>query len=188
MPCRWGQHAPRGAASRTIRSGVDSTAGIDEFYRAVSTVSFTLLGLWWVVLQLKFREGSGDARRRRHAYGVALFFLLPGVMSLLSSVNSSHSALWRIAFGVTAAIGVVEVVLYFTSGGRKAPAPTFVRACGMVLYALIALVALRPAITDDAGLDLDPREVEAVLVGLLVVVGVHVAWFGLTDAEESAGA
>ena len=61
---------------------------IDAFYQSVATVSFTLLGLWWVVLQLKFKEGRGDARRRRHAYGVALFFLLPGVMSMVSSVNS----------------------------------------------------------------------------------------------------
>jgi hypothetical protein len=167
---------------------MESTAAIDDFYRAVSSISFTLLGLWWVVLQLKFREGAGDARRRRHAYGVALFFLLPGVMSLLSSVNSSNSALWRIAFGVSAVIGVVEVGLYLTSGGRKAAAPTVVRACGMVLYVLIAIVALRPAVTEDVGLELVPREVEAILVALLVVVGTHLAWFGLTEAEETAGA
>jgi hypothetical protein len=172
-----------------IGSGVDAGgAPIDDFYRAVSTVSFTLLGLWWVVLQMKFREGAGEARRRRHAYGVALFFLLPGAMSLLSSVNSDHSALWRVAFGITALGGMLEVALYFASGGRRTLGPALLRVAGVVLYVAIALVALRPALTDDLGLELEPREVEAILVGLLVVVGAHLAWFGLTEPEETAGA
>jgi hypothetical protein len=167
---------------------VENSAAIDDFYRSISTVSFTLLGLWWVVLQLKFKEGAGDARRRRHAYGVALFFLLPGVMSLMSSVNSNHSALWRVAFGVTAAIGIVEVALYMTSGGKRTTAPTLVRLAGVVLYVLIALVALRPELSTDAGVELDPREVEAILVAGVVIVGVHLAWFGLTEPEATAGA
>jgi hypothetical protein len=54
-----------------------AAADIDRFYQAVSTVSFTLLGLWWVVVQLKYKGEEGDPRRQRHAYAVALFFLLP---------------------------------------------------------------------------------------------------------------
>ena len=32
-----------------------AAADIDRFYQAASTVSFTLLGLWWVVVQLKYK-------------------------------------------------------------------------------------------------------------------------------------
>src|SRR5687767_5566049 len=106
---------------------------IDAFYQSVSGVSFTLLGLWWVVVQLKFKDGTGEVRRRRHAYGIALFFLLPGVMSMVSSVNSDHSALWRVAFGVTALLGLLEVVLYLSTGGERALAPLLLRVFGIVL-------------------------------------------------------
>jgi hypothetical protein len=160
---------------------------IDAFYQTVATVSFTLLGLWWVVLEVKARDLQTDARRRRNAYGVALFFLLPGVMSLISSVNSEHSALWRLAFGVTAAAGIVEVALYMSTGGRRALGPLVLRICGVALYAFIAAFAIRPELVGDLGIDLAPREVEAILVALLVVVGVNLAWFGITESTETAG-
>ena len=160
---------------------------IDAFYQSVATVSFTLLGLWWIVVQLKFREGRGDAARRRHAYGIASFFLLPGVMSMVSSVNSNHSALWRIAFGVTAVLGAIEVVLYLRTGGERSRGPLLVRIAGLGLYVVIALFALRPELAADLGLEIAPREVEAILVALLVVVGANLAWFGLTESEETAG-
>ena len=160
---------------------------VDAFYQSVATVSFTLLGLWWVVLELKSRDLQLDGRRRRHAYGVALFFLLPGVMSMVSSVNSDHAALWRLAFGVTAAAGIAEVVLYLTTGGRRAPGAFALRIFGVVLYVLIAAFAVRPGLVGDLGIELSPREVEAVLVALLVVVGVNLAWFGITESSKTAG-
>jgi hypothetical protein len=160
---------------------------IDAFYQSVSGVSFTLLGLWWVVVQLKFKEGLGDARRRRHAYGIALFFLLPGVMSMVSSVNSDHTTLWRVAFGVTALAGLFEVALYLSTEGRRALGPFVLRLFAVVLYVFIAGFALRPELTLDLGIELEPREVEAVLVALLVVVGANLAWFGMTEPAETAG-
>ena len=150
-------------------------AKIDEFYRAFASVSFTLLGLWWVVVQLRYREGEGDVRGRRHAYGIALFFLLPGVMSLLSSVNSEHSALWRLAFGGCAALGIVEIALYLRSEGRRTPAGLALRWAGLVLYVLMAALALRPRLSVDLALGLTPREAEAVLLALLLVVGANLA-------------
>ncbi|MDT7570477.1 MAG: hypothetical protein QOE05_651 [Actinomycetota bacterium] len=162
-------------------------AEIDSFYQSVATVSFTLLGLWWVVVQLKLGAGAGDPRRRRHAYGVALFFLLPGVMSMVSSVNSDHAALWRLAFGVTAVAGLVEIALYLSTAGARAAGPLLLRVGGAVLYVVILAFAIRPELVGDLGLELAAREVEAVLVALLVVVGVNLAWFGLTESGETAG-
>jgi hypothetical protein len=34
-------------------------AEIDSFYQSVATVSFTLLGLWWVVVALRYKSGGG---------------------------------------------------------------------------------------------------------------------------------
>ena len=160
---------------------------IDAFYQSVATISFALLGLWWVVLELKAGELQRDARRRRHAYGVMLFFLLPGVMSLLSSVNSAHSALWRLAFGVTALAGLVEIGLYLSTGGRRAAGAFALRLGGAALYVLILAFAIRPELVADVGIDMSVREVEGVLVSLLVVIGVNLAWFGITESDETAG-
>jgi hypothetical protein len=57
---------------------------LTDFYVAFATVCFTLLGLWIVVVQTRHAEWRQSAVHRRRAYGVALHFSLPGLMSLLS--------------------------------------------------------------------------------------------------------
>ncbi|MFL5820942.1 MAG: hypothetical protein ACJ76S_09720 [Solirubrobacteraceae bacterium] len=162
---------------------------LDDFYKTVAGISFTLLGLWWVVVQLKYKEGAGDPTRRRHAYGVMMYFLLPGVMTLVSAVNSDHlSLLWRIAFGVAAALGLLEIALYWLTPGLKTATATALRWCAFVVYAFILVVAIHPMLPVQVGLGLAPREAEAILVGLLIVVGVNLAWLGLTESGETAGA
>ena len=57
-----------------------------------------------------------------------------------------------------------------------------------MLYVLIAAFASAPSSPADLGLGMEPREVEAVFLGLLIVVGVNLAWFGITESSETAGA
>ena len=47
---------------------------------------------------------------------------------------------------------------------------------------------IHPRLALDAGLGLRPQEAESVLVGLLLLVGANLAWLGLTEAAEAAGA
>jgi hypothetical protein len=163
-------------------------APIDGFYLTFAQIAFALLGLWWVVVQLKYSAGAGGARRRRHAYGVALFFLIPGVMSLLSAINSDIGLLWRLAFGISGAVGLIEVLLYLASEGARTRAGTLLRLLGVVVYALIILVAAWPGLTTRLDFTLTAREVEAILLGFILVLGVNVAWLSLTESEETAGA
>jgi hypothetical protein len=163
-------------------------AAIDAFYLTFAQIAFALLGLWWVVIQLKYAGGAGGRRRRRHAYGIALFFLIPGVMALLSSVNVELGLLWRLAFGITGAIGILEVALYLTSDGTRTRAGTLLRLAGLVVYALIILFAAYPGLAGDLGGGLSAREVEGILLGIILIVGVNVAWLSLVEAEETAGA
>jgi hypothetical protein len=165
-----------------------SAADIGSFYRAVTTASFTLLGLWWVVVQLRYARGEGEGDKRRHAYGVALFFLLPGLGSLTASLNSELSSLWRVAFGLCAALGIAEAISYLRTAGARTAGALALRACGAVLYVLMAVVALRPELSADLRLGLSPREVEAILLSLVLLVGAHLAWLGLTEPAEAAGA
>jgi hypothetical protein len=70
---------------------------LTDFYVAFATVCFTLLGLWIIVVQTRHAEWRQSAVHRRRAYGVALHFSLPGLMSLLSLVDPASTALWRIS-------------------------------------------------------------------------------------------
>jgi hypothetical protein len=66
---------------------------LTDFYVAFSTVCFTLLGLWIIVVQTRHAEWRKSAIHRRRAYGVALHFSLPGLMSLLSLVDPASTTL-----------------------------------------------------------------------------------------------
>jgi hypothetical protein len=163
-------------------------ATVETFYDAATAVSFTLLGLWWVVVQLKYQGGTGDPRRRRHAYGVALFFLVPGIISLVSTVNTGLGALWRLAFGIAAGVGLLEIVLNLASEGARTRAASLLRVVGAILYVLIIVVAAAPGVVEDVGIDLNARETEAILLALVLVVGVNIAWLALVEPPETAGA
>jgi hypothetical protein len=162
-----------------------ASADVKDFYKTVSAMSFTLLGFWWVVVQLKYKDGSGDPRRRRHGYAVLLYFLLPGVMTMISSVNTDLGTFWRLAFGISGVLGLIEVGLYAAGFQIRSPGATALRACAAVLYLLIILVAASPPLAPQL-LGMTGQEVESILVALLVVVGVNLAWFGVTEPAESA--
>jgi uncharacterized membrane protein len=67
----------------------------------------------------------------------------------------------------------------------RAPAPTGLGAAAygaaVVLYLLIALVAVVPSMVADIGVLARPLRVEAVLQTILVFLGVNVAWLLLFD-------
>ena len=108
---------------------------------------------------------------------------LPGLMSLLSLVDPASTALWRISFAIVAAGGVLALALV------RGPAPTGLGAAAyvaaVVLYVLIALVAVAPGMVADLGVLARPVRVEAVLLTMLVFL---VAWLLLFDQAPSPSA
>jgi hypothetical protein len=155
---------------------------LTDFYVAFATVCFTLLGLWIIVVQTRHAEWRQAAVHRRRAYGIALHFSLPGLMSLLSLVDPASTALWRIAFAIVAGGGVIALALV------RGPAPTWLGAAAylaaVVLYVLIALVAAAPSVVADLGVTARPLRVEAVLLTIVVFLGVNVAWLLLFDEAQ----
>jgi hypothetical protein len=108
-----------------------------------------------------------------------LHFSLPGLMSLLSLVDPASTALWRISFAIVGADGVIALALV------RGPAPTGLGAAAyvaaVVLYVLIALVAIALGMVAEIGVLALPLRVEAVLLTMLVFLGVNVAWLLLFD-------
>src|SRR5207253_3113430 len=126
---------------------------LKDFYLAFASVCFRLLGLWIIVVQTRHAEWRQSAIHRRRAYGVSLHFALPGLMSLLSLVDPASTDLWRVAFAIVAAGGAVALIAVRGSAPNPLGAATYMAA--IVLYVLIALVAIAPGIVGD--LQVSPR-------------------------------
>ena len=163
---------------------------LSTFYATASAASFALLGLWWVVIQMRYRSWMGSPGRRRTAYHVSLYFLLVAVMSALALVSES-SAFWRAAFFVGGALGAVEsVVVAVSSEVAPSRVGTGLAWLSVVAYALVAVMALWPTLLQDLDVDISALAAEAVLLMLLVVLGTHLAWAwfvaGGSEGEEPA--
>lgn len=157
---------------------------LKDFYTAFAGVCFTMLGLWLIVVQTRHSEWRGVIAHRRRAYGVALHFSLPGLMSLLSLVDPASAALWRVSFAAVASSGAI--VLLLVRGSLPSLSGRLAYLTAIALYVLIAVVAVVPGMVADVGLSARALRVEAVLLIVLVFFGVNVAWLLLFDETPAA--
>ena len=156
----------------------------ETFYATAAQISFTLLGLWWVIVQFRHPDWIGSSYYRRMAYDVSLYFFLPGIMGLVSLLAADARFLWRATFVVAGLIGLVETILMIATpaGGITRLTPIRIgRWVGLVLYALIAVVAFDTSLPSAVGIGLQPLEVEGLMNALLIFVGVNFAWVLFTE-------
>ncbi|MFI5274769.1 MAG: hypothetical protein ACHQ4H_17195 [Ktedonobacterales bacterium] len=149
---------------------------LDSFYQTAAQICFTLLGLWWLVLQAKYAQWIGAPAQRRSASNISLYFLLPGAMSLLALAAQTR-LIWQVAFVIASGIGIVETALLVrrTTGAPRLPRVAMaLRGAGLVCYALLMLTALFPQLPAHFGLA--PLTVASMLLTLLIVFGVTLAW------------
>jgi hypothetical protein len=155
------------------------------FYQTVAQLSFTLLGLWWLVLQTKYSEWIGSPVRRRMATSISLYFLLPGGMSLFSLLAVGNRAIWQAAFVVAGCLGGVAVLVFVRDaawsgdGGASGRAGRMLlwqvaRLATFALYCGVVVVALVPDVVSQLGVA--PLTVAGIAVSLLVVLGLALAW------------
>jgi hypothetical protein len=156
------------------------------FYETLALAAFALLGLWWVVVAERRREWAPLRHRRRQAYTVSLYFTLTGIMSLISLISEMHPALWRLAFGISAAVGAAEIVLslaYVNAEPSRKTRVQWLLALTLPLYPVILAVAIHPSLAPDLGVHLKPLETEAVVVSLLLFVGINYGWLLFMEPE-----
>jgi hypothetical protein len=166
---------------------------LSAFYGAFSPACFALLGLWLVAVQIRLPVWEKDPERRRRSYGVALYFALPGMMSLFALIDVQDSVFWRVSFGVVAISGVVILAAvrgfpvqrdHDQSKARHLPAADRLGlaayAAAIVLFVLIGVLAVLGG--------LSALRTEAVLQTLLVFLGFNVAWLLLLDDRKPAHA
>jgi len=153
---------------------------LNDFYAAFAPLSFTVYGLWLIVVQTRHAEWRRSPAHRRRAYAVSLHFAIPGLMSLLALVDPTNNTVWRVSFALSAAGGAI-ILSYL----QFSPIPTPVgvlwqieSTTTIILYLLIVLVAIAPSMAWHIGA---PIRVEAVLLSLIVFLGINVAWALMFD-------
>jgi hypothetical protein len=149
---------------------------LESFYETASQLCFTLLGLWWVVIQTRYDVWTRSPQRRRVATNIALYFLFPGAMSLLALISAEIVSFWRLAFLVASALGLYETtrLVARSDSGSRSGMVRFWRWAAIPLYALIFVVALVPTLPQLFGIE--PLVVAAISLALIIVLGSNLAW------------
>ncbi|AWI31070.1 hypothetical protein E3E14_01115 [Streptomyces sp. ICN441] len=160
---------------------------VSTFYALFAATCFTLVGLWWNVVQ-----GHDDWLRRpalrRIVGGVYLSFLLPALMGLFAQVGgASTPGVWRASFALLAVIGCVSTLRLLAQGRRDGSSPVLavIMGAAALFYVLIAVVGVVPEIAGVIGLA--PIQAEAVLLILLVVLGHGLVWRFMAGEGRPAG-
>lgn len=160
---------------------------VATFYALFSATCFTLLGLWWSVVQ-RHEDWMRDAARRRVVGGIYLAFLLPAVMGLFAQVGGTEQPIiWRTSFVLIALIGGAS-----TFGLLRAQRQVSVLAGPLmrhqwvviVIYGVVAVFGLAPELAQPLGLI--PVQAEAILLILLVVMAHGLVWEFMIGAAEPA--
>jgi hypothetical protein len=163
---------------------------LKDFYATTAQASFTVLSVWWVILGLFQQQWLRDARQRLAVYDISLYFLLPGMMSLVSLLAVEVPELWRVTFAAAGVVGAVESVLLPIRRRPHGPSRAFHHLADWLsfgLYALISLVALWPGSVARIGIGLQPLQVEGTLIAGLLVLGFTLIWTMFVSAASASG-
>jgi hypothetical protein len=149
---------------------------LESFYTTAAQLCFTLLGLWWVVIQSRHDVWTRSPQRRQIATHISLYFLRPGAMSLVALISTEMASIWRWAFLISSAFGLYETVRLVArgDGATRSGLVRFFRWAAIPLYVLILVVALNPVLALIFGIE--PLVVAGISLALIVLLGVSLAW------------
>jgi undecaprenyl pyrophosphate phosphatase UppP len=156
---------------------------LQTFYAFVAGTCFTLIGLWWNVVQARPRWRE-DETYRQLATGVYLSFLIPGLMSLAAQAGIESPLLWRLSFGIAALLGTFFALRISARTRQALPAARFHSARWGIslLYGLILLIAVFPGLAQWVGLK--ALTLESLLVIGLLLIGNGLSWEFLMEKAD----
>lgn len=158
---------------------------VSTFYALFSATCFTLVGLWWNVVQ-RHEGWLHTAAGRRDAGGVYLSFLLPALMGLFAQVGgTTDPGVWRTTFVVVAGVGCWSTLHLLSRSRRNGSAGSLARPRGVaaVLYALVAVLGVAPVLAEPFGVT--PLQAEAILLVLLVTLAHWLVWEFMAHTEPA---
>ena len=153
------------------------------FYSLMAVTCFTLVGLWWTVVE-KHPGWKKDPQRRKLAGGVYLSFLLPGLMSTFAQIDPSNPLLWRVGFGLTSVVGLVSTlaIVQLDRTGLRGPFRRH-RWLVAVLYLLVVVLGVFPGLAGLIGLT--ALQAASLALIALIVLGHGLAWEFMMEPEPS---
>lgn len=157
---------------------------MDAFYQTLVSICFTLMGLWWAVVQFRHDEWMSDPDHRRMAHAVYLSFLVPGMMSMGSLVSGDVRFIWQATFVLSALLGGAATFLVMRSVKKGAGQSWLFRGGRWVVLALYAIVVLF-AIEPGLAAPLKPLQVEGLVLSGLIFLGVNFAWVLMAHPKAS---
>ncbi|MEZ5096478.1 MAG: hypothetical protein R2731_10365 [Nocardioides sp.] len=157
---------------------------LTTFYGFFSAMCFTLIGLWWNVVQGR-PEWLRRPDLRRAVGGVYLSFLLPALMGLFAQVGGAAlPAVWRVSFVGVAVVGCASTVRLWRLTRAASARRSAYQAVAAGLYLLIAVVGMAPEIASRIGLA--PIQAEALLLVALVVLAHGLVWEFMTHPDAAS--
>jgi len=108
-------------------------------------------------------------------------------MSVLSLVDSTGTFFWRLVFalaGIAGMVGALMVSSTITSELGQRRLTGVMLWIALPVYALVVAVAAVPDLA--AIVSMAPRQLEAILVALVLLLGINPAWFLSTAPDPSA--
>lgn len=162
---------------------------MEAFYQTVATFCFTLVGLWWGVLQLRRDDWVNDPTRRRMAYSAHLAFVIPGVMSLGAQTAGDVKIIWRLVFIVAGLLGIAATVFLIAATAKTTSGGWFTRYgrwLAVALYGVVVLLAFVPTLANALfGPNIAPLQIEGLLFTVIVFLGVGLAWDFLAEPRKT---
>lgn len=156
---------------------------ITAFYSLVAGTCFTLVGLWWNVVQ-SHKEWFDDESTRALAGGVYSSFLIPGVMALGAQVGGSSNLIWQLVFVLAAGMGMwTTTKLIWKTRNLKGKALFRLKNCLVIfLYGLVVIFGIAPGLgTTLTGLN--ALQIEGILIAILILIAHGLVWEFMTDAQ-----
>lgn len=158
---------------------------VSIFYRTLSGASFTLLGLWFALVQFAHGGWRTKPSRHRATLHIGLHFFLPGGMGLFALLAgpTDGGLIWRVTFIVGSGIGLLETVSYLRPRAR--PIGLILRALAIVDVPLF-VVAIAAAFLPVKALAITPLQIEGLVTGLLLISGMYSVWLAFAERDGSA--
>jgi len=163
----------------------DEAMDVENFYSIVAGTCFTLVGIWWGVVQYR-QDWLKDDVKRRLAGGIYVSFLLPGVMALGAQIGGENKLIWRAVFSLAALLGMFYTLALMARTAASGKQGFFRRNRWIVilLYMLVLVFGAVPELARPLGLL--PLQVEGFLLALLILIAHALAWEFMTEPKPEA--
>jgi hypothetical protein len=155
---------------------------VETFYATLAQICFTLVGLWWVVVQFKYEALMTSPQGRLTAYAASMHFVAPGLIALVSVLTIDQVSMWRLGSAVGSLLGIIAAGAAIRAGLLN----RLQKAQELVLLILFIVLGVLSFVSAPL-LGLKPLLVEALVNVAVIVLGVQFAWQMLAARNVKAG-